>query len=117
MKMRSRLNFASAIAGVLAVGLSVCGQLLAARRLATDLAGGHPSANQDWLHVTLITPSVIFACLAISIGSYACGQSGKLMKLAIAGIALGLVTTGMNLVGFPGEMAAYHWSTSPFVDG
>lgn len=113
---RNRANFASLIAGGLALVLSVFGQLLAAHRLATDWNSGHPSANQDSMHALLVAPGMIVAYLALGLGAYACGKSKSLRGYAIAGIALSLVAIGATLTNFPGEFATDQWITIDIVD-
>lgn len=114
---RNHANFASLIAGGLALFLSMCGQLLAAHRLATDWNSGHPSADQASVHTILVAPGMIVAYLALGIGVYACAKSKSPRGYAIAGIALSLVTVGATLSNFPGNIATDQWVTIDIVDG
>ncbi|MFC0673834.1 hypothetical protein [Brachybacterium hainanense] len=106
---RNPFGVAAFIAGALAVALSVCGQLLAARRLATDSNNGHPSADQSLVHLIVVAPSLVVAVLAVLLGMFSCHGSRKYRKFAACGIVLGVIAVGLTLTNIPGSAATDYW--------
>lgn len=102
-------GMASAVAGGLAIALSVCGQLLAARRYATDVNAGHPSADQSMMHMLSVTPSLIVSLLAIWIGCSIHWERKGHRNLALLGIALGGIAIFLTLTDILGTLAAQYW--------
>lgn len=99
----------SFIASVLAIILSLCGQLFSARRLATDWNSGHPSMDQLLVHSFLVAPSIITAVVAVWVGISSFRSNHKYRTLAVLGICLGALSVTLTLLGIPGDMAADHW--------
>lgn len=103
------LGVVSFIAGLLAIALSVGGQLLAAHRLATDWNSGHPSADQSIIHSVLVAPSFLIAIIAIWFGVSSCRKNRRYRRLAILGIILSAIAVGLTLLDVPGDIAADYW--------
>ncbi|MDN5901020.1 MAG: hypothetical protein L0H74_13245 [Brachybacterium sp.] len=110
-QVRTSFGIVSFIAGALAFPLSVGGQLLAARRLATDVNNGHPSADQSLIHALSVTPSLLLSVLAVWLGISACRNRSGFRKLALVGITVGVIAAGLTLVDVPGSLAARCWIT------
>lgn len=106
---RNPRGVASAVAGGLAIALSVCGQLLAARRYATDVNAGHPSADQSMIHMLSVTPSLIVSLLAIWIGCSIRWDRRRHRTLALLGITLGGIAIFLTFTDILGTQAARHW--------
>ena len=107
--VRTPLGIASFIAGSLAIVLSLGGQLVAARRLATDWNSGHPSADQPFMHAVSVAPSLILSILAIWIGYTACQNHRHSRKLAIVGVALGITSIALTFTNVLGSFAIHYW--------
>ncbi|MGP9537890.1 hypothetical protein ACT3SP_07755 [Brachybacterium sp. AOP43-C2-M15] len=97
------------LSGVLAIILSVCGQLIAARRLAADTNSGHPSADQPFVHMLAITPSLCFSALAVLLYLFAAPGSRRHRRLAALGMVLGVIAAVLTLIDLPGGLAARFW--------
>ncbi|MEJ6542867.1 hypothetical protein ACTXJ3_10440 [Brachybacterium paraconglomeratum] len=110
------LGVAVCVSGCLAVVLSMCGQLFAARRLATDINSGHPSADQGFVHMLAVTPSLCFSALAILLCVVNTAASGWPRGFAILGMVLGVIAAVLTFLDIPGSLAAEHW-VEPYPGG
>lgn len=108
-RTKKPLGAFSFIASILAIILSLCGQLLAARRLATDWNSGHPSMDQTIVHLLLVAPTIIAAIVAVWLGVSSFRNNHRYRTLALFGIGLGILSATLTLLGFPGDMAAEYW--------
>ena len=106
---RRPLGVISFIVGILAAALSVGGQLLAARKHATDWNAGHPMADQPLVHALSVTPGLILSILAFVIGCYALRGSREHRGFALCGVALGVIAVALTAVDLPGSMAFRYW--------
>lgn len=109
MQMRGPLGIVSFIVGTLAIALSVGGQLLAAKKHATDWNAGHPFADQPVVHALLVTPGLILSVLSFGIGCYVLWNYREHRGFALCGVALGAITVALTGVDFPGSMAFHYW--------
>ena len=106
---RRPLGVISFIVGILAAALSVGGQLLAARKHATDWNAGHPMADQSLVHALSVTPGMVLSILAIGIGCYALRKHREHRWFAAGGVALGVTTVALTLANFPGSIGFQYW--------
>lgn len=107
--VRSPQGMASAVVGGIAIALSLCGQLLAARRYATDVNAGHPSADQSMIHMLAVAPSLILSLVAIGVGCSIRWDRKGHRALALLGVTLGGIAIFLTLTDALGTLAAQNW--------
>lgn len=66
-------------------------------------------AYQSTLHITLVTPSIVVAVVAICLGCLGQWNRKSPQKLALLGIILGCVAIFLTLTDILGATAAQHW--------
>lgn len=106
---RSPLGLLCFLVGALAAALSVVGQLLAERKHAGDWNAGHPMADQPLVHALSVTPGVILSILAVVIGCSALRAAPEHRRLALGGVALGVITLALTVMDVPGSIAFRYW--------
>lgn len=100
---------AAAVAGALAIALSLAGQLFAARIYARDVNAGHPMGYQSTLDMVSLVPSMLVAMVTIGIAGFALGARNGSRDLALLAIGLAGVVVVLSITGVPGDLAARHW--------